>query len=61
MVTLDDRVHYLGPHGSPESYDKYKVLVAEWAAAKPQRQTAAREGGRRTQRPSNQRAAVVLT
>ncbi len=32
-VTLGDRDHYLGKHGSPESLELYDRLVAEWLAA----------------------------
>lgn len=30
VVTIDDRNFYLGPHDSPESYEKYARLIAEW-------------------------------
>jgi hypothetical protein len=33
VVTCHGRDHYLGKYGSPESIEKYKQLVAEWAAA----------------------------
>jgi hypothetical protein len=29
-VTIDRRDIYLGPHGSPASYDRYNDLIAEW-------------------------------
>jgi integrase len=29
-VKIDGRDHYLGPHGSPESYDQYQELITEW-------------------------------
>lgn len=32
VVTLSGRDHYLGPHGSPESYEEYKRLISEWTA-----------------------------
>lgn len=32
IVTLDSRDHYLGEHGSLESFEKYKKLLAEWIA-----------------------------
>jgi integrase len=32
VVTLDGKDHYLGPHNSPESWEKYHRLVAEWLA-----------------------------
>jgi hypothetical protein len=32
VVTLNGRDHYLGPHGSPESYEEYKRLIGEWTA-----------------------------
>lgn len=35
VVTLNGRDHYLGPHGSPESVDAYKRLIAEWTTAGP--------------------------
>lgn len=33
VVTLSNRDHYLGEHGSAESREKYDRLVAEWLAA----------------------------
>lgn len=30
VVTLSGKDHYLGPHGSPESYQKYDQAIAEW-------------------------------
>jgi integrase len=37
-VVLDGSKHvYLGPHGSPESYEKYARLIAELAARSPSR------------------------
>lgn len=30
VVTLDGRDHYLGPHGSPESHERYRTLVGRW-------------------------------
>ena len=30
VVTLDNKDHYLGRHGSPESRARYDRLVAEW-------------------------------
>lgn len=35
VVTLAGKDHYLGPHGSPESIDAYKRLIAEWTTAGP--------------------------
>jgi hypothetical protein len=32
VVTLNGRDHYLGPHGSPESYEAYKRLISQWTA-----------------------------
>lgn len=32
VVTLNGQDHYLGPHGSPESYEEYKRLISEWTA-----------------------------
>ncbi len=29
-VRIDGRDHYLGPHGSPESQERYRDLIAEW-------------------------------
>lgn len=29
-VRIDGQVHYLGPHGSPESYARYSRLIADW-------------------------------
>ena len=34
-VRIDGRVHYLGPHGSPESYSKYAKLIERWRATQP--------------------------
>jgi hypothetical protein len=33
IVTLNGRDHYLGPHGSQTSVDKYDRLIAEWLAS----------------------------
>jgi len=30
VVTINRRDHYLGPYGSPESYNEYARLIAEW-------------------------------
>jgi len=30
VVTIDGKKYYLGRHESPESYDKYARLIAEW-------------------------------
>ena len=30
VVTIDGRDHYLGKYASPDSYDKYAHLIAEW-------------------------------
>jgi len=30
FVQIDDRNHYLGKHGSPESFARYAVLIAEY-------------------------------
>jgi integrase len=35
VVTIAGRDHYLGAHGSPESFDAYKRLIAEWTTAGP--------------------------
>lgn len=35
VVTIGGRDHYLGEHGSPESVDAYKRLIAEWTTAGP--------------------------
>lgn len=32
IVTLNGRMIYLGPHGSPESYAEYARVMAEWRA-----------------------------
>lgn len=32
VVTIDGLDHYLGPYNSPESWEKYYRLLAEWAA-----------------------------
>jgi integrase len=32
VVTIDGQDHYLGPYNSPESWEKYYRLLAEWAA-----------------------------
>ena len=47
VVTLDDRVHYLGAFGTPESRAEYDRLISEWLA-----------GGRRRSGPSDQFAGV---
>jgi integrase len=33
VVTIDGTDHYLGPYDSPESWEKYYRLLAEWSAA----------------------------
>jgi integrase len=33
VVTIDGRNRYLGPYGSPASYEKYARLLAEWRSA----------------------------
>ena len=30
VVTITGKNHYLGPYGSPESYERYTQLLAEW-------------------------------
>ena len=35
VVRIDGKDHYLGPYGSPESWEKYHRLLAERAKAKP--------------------------
>jgi len=30
VVTITGKNHYLGPYGSPESYERYAQLIAEW-------------------------------
>ena len=30
VVRIDGKDHYLGPHGSEESFERYHRLVAEW-------------------------------
>ena len=30
VVTINGKNHYLGPYDSPESYEKYARLIAEW-------------------------------
>ena len=32
VVTIDGLDHYLGPYNSPESWEKYYRLLAEWVA-----------------------------
>jgi hypothetical protein len=32
IVRLSGHDHYLGPHGTPESRQKYDRLLAEWLA-----------------------------
>jgi len=32
VVTIDGKNHYLGPYGSPESFEKYARLIAGWRA-----------------------------
>lgn len=32
IVRISGRDHYLGPHNSPESREKYDRLIAEWLA-----------------------------
>jgi hypothetical protein len=32
VVRLDGRDHYLGRHGTPESHERYRRLVADWLA-----------------------------
>jgi hypothetical protein len=34
VVTVGGRDHYLGPYGSPESWEKYHRLIAEWLAGR---------------------------
>ena len=34
VVTLDGKDHYLGPFNSPESWERYHRLVAEWLATR---------------------------
>jgi hypothetical protein len=33
VVTLNGRDHYLGLYDSPESWEKYHRLIAEWLAS----------------------------
>ena len=47
VVTLNGRDHYLGPHGSSESREKYDALIAQWLA-----------GGRRIQAKTPHEATV---
>lgn len=37
VVRIDGRDHYLGPHGSAESWDAYHRLIAEWTARQRER------------------------
>lgn len=32
VVTINGRNHYLGKYNSPESYEKYARLIAQWQA-----------------------------
>jgi hypothetical protein len=32
VVTLNRREHYVGPHGTPESRERYEQLIAQWLA-----------------------------
>ena len=32
VVTINGKNHYLGPYGSPESYEQYARLIAQWQA-----------------------------
>jgi len=34
VVTIDGKDHYLGPYDSPESWEKYHRIVAEWMATR---------------------------
>ena len=34
VVRLDGRDHYLGKYGTPKSQERYRQLIAEWAARK---------------------------
>jgi integrase len=34
VVRIDGRDHYLGEYGSPESYERYERLIAEWRASR---------------------------
>jgi integrase len=34
VVTLDGKNHYLGPHESPESHERYNRLIHEWLAGR---------------------------
>src|SRR4051794_35970773 len=40
VVRFDGRDVYLGPYDSPESHQKYRLVVAEWLAQKPAAQPA---------------------
>ena len=42
VVTIEGRNRYLGAYGSPESYEKYARLIAEWKAGRVQVGAAAR-------------------
>jgi len=35
VITLAGKDHYLGPHGSQESIDAYRRLIAGWITAGP--------------------------
>ena len=35
VVTIDGKDHYLGPYDSPESWEKYYQLLADWAGNCP--------------------------
>lgn len=49
VVRLNGRDHYLGKHGTEESWREYRRLIAEWFAARHQRPEAAADGhGRRS-------------
>ena len=45
VVTIHGRDHYLGKHGSPESEQAYRRVVAEWLASGRVGQDARREPG----------------
>jgi hypothetical protein len=45
VVTLSGRNHYLGPYGSPESYEKYARLIANWRTGAGENGKAGSGGG----------------